>query len=134
MAWATFPWLRYFSAFSSALLLLKAMDDFRLPAPACPGAVSFSHTCGSVVRLARTKNHGLCAAATIVPKGITVANTPVRVFRAPKWGRVARLPTGGHFGWRRLPSSAPRGLARTKTDGAAMAHGAAAPQDDRECR
>jgi hypothetical protein len=31
------PWLRYFSAFSSALLLLKAMDDFRLPDPACPG-------------------------------------------------------------------------------------------------
>src|SRR5580704_4522869 len=37
MAWATLPWLRYFSAFSSALLLLKAMDDFRLPDPTTPG-------------------------------------------------------------------------------------------------
>jgi hypothetical protein len=33
MAWATLPWLRNFSAFSSALLLLKAMDAFDLPAP-----------------------------------------------------------------------------------------------------
>jgi hypothetical protein len=29
--------LRNFSAFSSALLLLKAMDDFRLPDPAHSG-------------------------------------------------------------------------------------------------
>src|ERR1700683_928777 len=39
MAWATLPWLRNFSAFSSALLLLKAMDDLCPPGPAHSGNV-----------------------------------------------------------------------------------------------
>src|ERR1700691_5061729 len=37
MAWATLPWVRNFSAFSSALLLLKAMDDLCPPGPAHSG-------------------------------------------------------------------------------------------------
>jgi hypothetical protein len=43
---------------------------FVYPIPHALGSLS-SHTCGLVVRLARRKNHGLCAAAAIVPKGIT---------------------------------------------------------------
>jgi hypothetical protein len=43
---------------------------FVYPIPHALGSLS-SHTCGLVVRLARRKNHGLCTAAAIVPKGIT---------------------------------------------------------------
>src|SRR5277367_5596427 len=57
MAWATLPWLRNFSAFSSALLLLKAMDDFRLPAPHTP-ATLFSRTDGLDMKVSTRQKQG----------------------------------------------------------------------------
>src|ERR1700731_3810741 len=68
--------------------------------PSTPRAVSSSHTCGLVVRLARRKNHGLRAAAALVPKGITGGNRS-RMGPAGQWRSLTR----GWIAWGLPPTS-----------------------------
>src|SRR5579863_3590704 len=91
MAWATLPWLRNFSAFSSALLLLKAMDAFVLPAPHTRAAL-LCRTDGLGMKVSMCQKQGATRLKGVGAKG---DNSAFPAPASPQQGLipVARGPT-----------------------------------------